>query len=342
MGSMQVPVNSPGAIALAAYRPRPDLFRRQLQSIAAQTVSDWICVISSDSDTDEIRQLVDEFVPGDARFRVIDTGGERLGFYLNFERALRAVPPEARWVALADQDDYWYPEKLQTLIPLLGTHDMVSGQARLVQHPSGDVLGVTERRNGTTTQMTLSNQFTGSLSVIRTSVLDVAIPFPQLNSRAAAHDHWLAVCAGALGSTRVIDDVVQDYVQHDANVFGDPTSMAPPSGWRASLANARRMSVDASGSAGVRGILRTTFDVYVGWRQLMVDTLQVRTPVRVPESLVTGFSGHRRLRDALRLLRAARRADYVPPQFALQYVASWICGALTGGRRRITRLARSR
>lgn len=341
MGSVPVPVTSPGAIALAAYRPRPDLFRRQLQSIAAQTISNWTCVISSDSDTDEIQRLVDEFVPGDTRFEVIDTRGERLGFYLNFERALRAIPRDSEWVALADQDDYWYPGKLESLLPLLKDHEMVSGQARLVRHPSGDVLGVTERRNGTVAQITLSNQFTGSLSVLRASLLDVAVPFPRLNSRAAAHDHWLAVCAGALGRTRVIDEVVQDYVQHDANVFGDPTSMAPPSGWRASLTNARRMSVDASGSAGVGNIMRTTFDVYVGWRQLMADTLRIRTPESVPASLGLGFSGRRRLRKTARILRCALRDGYVPRPFAIQYAASWICGALTGGRRRITQIARS-
>ncbi|WP_454112203.1 glycosyltransferase [Microbacterium aurum] len=336
-----MPVTTPGAIVLAAYQPRAELFRRQLQSIAQQTVTEWTCVISSDSDPDDIRRLVEEFVPGDHRFVILDTAGERLGFYLNFERALQSIPPNARWVALADQDDEWYPDKLETLVPLLDEHVMVSGQARLVHHPSGAVLGMTTRQNASAERIALSNQFTGSLSIIRRSLLDVAMPFPRLSTRAAAHDHWLAVCAGHVGTTGVVDVVVQDYVQHDANVFGDPTAMAPPSGWRSSLANARRMSQDSTGSSGLRGMLQTTFDVYVGWRQLMADVLEVRSAPDTENALTAGFSRRRRLRSILRILRSARRTDYVPTQFRVQYLASWMCGAITGGRRRIARLSRS-
>ena len=39
----------------------------------------------------------------------------KLGFYGNFERALSLVPANAELIALADQDDEWYPEKLEVL-----------------------------------------------------------------------------------------------------------------------------------------------------------------------------------------------------------------------------------
>ena len=65
-----------------------------------------------------MRRLVAEIVGDDPRFEVIGWD-DNLGFYLNFERLLLAVPDDAAWVALSDQDDRWYPDKLERLVPLL-------------------------------------------------------------------------------------------------------------------------------------------------------------------------------------------------------------------------------
>lgn len=326
---------TPGAIVMAVYEPDPELFRRQIRSIAAQTIPDFICVISPDSDPAPIRALLDQAAPGDERFTIVDTGGERLGFYLNFERGLLSVPPETEWVALADQDDWWYPEKLEVLLPHLATYGMVSGQARLVQYPSGAVLGTTERRNGSLERLMLSNQFTGSLSVLRREVLELALPFPRLSTRAAAHDHWLAVCAAATSGTHITSDVVQDYVQHSANVFGDPTSMPSRPSVLQSWRNARKMSRSAEGGDGVLAVVRTTFNVYVGWRQAMTVTLaRRRDDAASLDVLERSFGSRRRLRALVPNLRAAVRDGYVPRGFALQYLASWMCGTISPRRRR--------
>lgn len=316
-----------GAIVMAAYEPDPELFRRQIRSLAAQTITEFECIISPDSDPAPLAALLAEAAPGDTRFRILETGGERLGFYLNFERALEAVDRNAAWVALADQDDWWYPEKLEELVPLLDHYAMVSGQARLTEYPSGRELGVTRRHDASLAQLMLSNQFTGSLSLIRAGLLDLALPFPRLNTRAAAHDHWLAVCAAATDGTHITDDVVQDYVQHSANVFGDPASMAPARSLRASIANARRMSRVAEGRAGLGAVLRTTFNVYVGWRETMSRTLEERLGATAAvTALDAAFGSRRRLRHLAPLLRTAVREGYVPVGFAVQYISSWVSG----------------
>ena len=49
------------------------------------------------------------------RFRLIEND-QRVGFYHNFERALNNVPDECSFVALSDQDDFWYANKLTTLV----------------------------------------------------------------------------------------------------------------------------------------------------------------------------------------------------------------------------------
>ena len=65
--------------------------------------------------------------------RAVVDNAERLGFYFNFERALGLVPPEAEAVALCDQDDEWYPDKLATLLAALREgHTLVYSDQRIV------------------------------------------------------------------------------------------------------------------------------------------------------------------------------------------------------------------
>ena len=72
---------------------------------------------------------------GDRRRRprfVLSRSPRRLGFYRNFERALALVPAEAGYVALADQDDVWHPDKLAALLGALGGAQLVYSDARVV------------------------------------------------------------------------------------------------------------------------------------------------------------------------------------------------------------------
>jgi glycosyltransferase involved in cell wall biosynthesis len=326
-----------GAIVLAAYEPDEELFRRQLTSLQAQTRRDWECVIAVDGDPEPIAEMVERITGADQRFRVVGDG-VRLGFYLNFERGLRAVSPDVEWVALCDQDDRWDHDKLDTLLPHLAEVSLVSGQARLVTYPAEQVTGTTERRDEGPIATVLSNQFTGSLCVFSTELLPTALPFPRSSTRAAAHDHWLAVVAGAYRGTRITEDVVQDYVQHQSNVFGDPSRDAGRRGLRHSWLNARDLAKKYEGSASIRSLLRTTFWVYVGWRQLMVDTLRARRPDFPDHERIGQLFGRTRRRRLIdRVLKAARRDGYVPADFVTQYRASWFAGALSGGRAAVAR-----
>lgn len=325
-----------GTIVLAAYSPDPELFRRQLASLRAQTVENWECVISVDGDPAPVAALVEEITEGDGRFRIVGDGS-RLGFYLNFERGLLAVSERSRWIALCDQDDRWDADKVERLLPHLDEVSLVSAQARIVSYPSEMETGRTARQDHGSLFTLLSNEFTGSLCLFAPELLATALPFPRASTRVATHDHWLAVVAAAHRGTRIVDDVVQDYVQHDANVFGDPSRLGGGS-IRQSVRNIRDQAERYEGSRSPRAIARMTFWTYVGWRQLLVDTLDRRIPAsRVDARRDRIFGDDRRFRAASALLRVARRRGIVPARFALEYRASWLCGAVSGGRRAVRR-----
>lgn len=332
----------PGAIVLAAYQPDPILFARQLRSLQSQTVADWECVISVDGESEAVFKVVAENVGDDPRFRIV-ADGTRLGFYLNFERGLREALPGASWIALCDQDDHWYPEKLETLLPHLEDVALVSGQARLVTYPDDVTTGYTRRRDLGASFTLLSNQFTGSLCVLRADLARLSLPFPQMSTRAAAHDHWMAALAGASGGTRIVDQTVQDYVQHASNVFGDPSRMGsshPLHVARTAVRNATAFTRRYENSATPAAALRMLFKVYVGWRQLLADEARDRV-AGFDSELDLCFASSRRLGAVLRLLREARRAGFVERRFVAEYLASWGAGALVGGRRSVRELAGS-
>lgn len=210
------------AICMATHKPPPALLRRQLNSIRAQTHRKWVCVISDDCSDPQRFEALEEAVAGDTRF-VISRSPQRLGFYRNFERALELAPPSAGYVAMADQDDVWHPDKLATLIDGLGDAQLVYSDARIIDTGGRLVSGTywPHRRNNHTSMSSLlvANSVTGAASLFPRELLDDALPFPP-GQFAHFHDHWVALCALALGDIAYVDRPLYDYVQHGGAVLG--------------------------------------------------------------------------------------------------------------------------
>ncbi|SDQ79630.1 glycosyltransferase [Microbacterium sp. cf332] len=328
---------SRGYVVLAAYRPDPELLRRQLLSIQAQTLEDFVCLISADGEPADVESLVHDIVGEDGRFRVIGFE-DRSGFYGNFERGLSAVPADAAWIALSDQDDYWYPAKLATLVPHLARATVVAGQARVVTYPEGRVVAATTARKDTAPlAFFLDNQFTGGQMVFLPAALRVALPFPRLSTPAEVHDHWIAVCGAAIGGARVLDEVVQDYVQHGNNVIGESTGGVS---LRRSIRTARSIAERFEGSDGVAGVLRATYRVGAGWRETMAEALSTRlpgNPIAERARRLYG-AGRRDMRTARAVIQMAVRGQ-VSYRSALEYLAGGVAGALVRMRRGSDRAA---
>lgn len=211
------------AICMATHNPRLDLFERQIESIRAQTHRRWLCVISDDASGSRALRGIRRVLGDDPRF-ALHPSQQRLGFYRNFERALSLAPAEATHIALCDQDDRWYPERLESLLSSLGDRETLAYSDMRIVTPGGELLSETywkHRRNNWTDLGTLliGNTITGSASLFRHSLLEYLLPFPPRVGR-AFHDHWLALVALACGTVRYLDRQLQDYVQHPDAVIG--------------------------------------------------------------------------------------------------------------------------
>ena len=216
------------AICMATFEPPLHLLRVQLDSIRAQTHTEWICVISDDASSPERLAAMRELIGNDERFR-FRPNERRVGFYGNYERALAAVPPEAGFVALADQDDRWYPEKLETLIDAIDEHDLAYADMRVVSHDNSVISGTywSRRRNNYTdlASLLVGNTVTGAASLFRADLLDRALPFPPPRGD-AYHDHWIALSAMTRRGLAYVDRPLQDYVQHGGAAQGHEAANA--------------------------------------------------------------------------------------------------------------------
>jgi GT2 family glycosyltransferase len=269
------------AICMTTYEPRLDLFAIQVESIKAQTHPDWICLISDDGSSPDRLTAMRGVIGDDPRLVLVENQ-RRLGFYGNYERVLGMVPPEADLIALADQDDRWYPEKLEALIAGLGDRDLVYGDMRIVRE-DGSLASHTywsRRRNNYTDLMSLlvGNTVTGAASLFRADLLKRALPFPPRRSD-GYHDHWIALVAMTRNGLAYVDRPLQDYVQHTESAQGHEQANAG-----ASYLQLRLVAVLAwqglgvlIGRRGVKGWASRYFGMYVR-TVIWARVLQMRSP----------------------------------------------------------------
>ncbi len=93
----------------------------QLQSIANQTHRNWHLIASDDGSTDESLSILRAFSekhPGQVEI----LAGPCRGHAANYLSLLRNLPDDPGWIAFADQDDVWLPEKLDHGIAALRAH----------------------------------------------------------------------------------------------------------------------------------------------------------------------------------------------------------------------------
>lgn len=211
------------AVCMATHEPDPELLRAQVESLKAQTDERWVCVVSDDASSPERFAALREIVGDDERF-VVSRSETRLGFYRNFERALRLAPPGAELVALCDQDDRWYADKLATLRAALGDAQMVFSDQRLVER-DGRVRRASlwegrENDHASLASLLVANSVTGAACLMRRDVVERGLPFPDAPG-IQFHDHWLGLVALAGGEVAYVDRPLYDYVQHADAVFGE-------------------------------------------------------------------------------------------------------------------------
>lgn len=247
-------------------------------------------------------------VGDDRRFEIVEFP-DNVGFYRNFERILELVPRAASWVALADQDDRWFAEKLATLTPALAHASLAFCQVVVAAPGHGREGEVTQRRAVGLAADMIDNQVTGSACVFRGELLEMALPFPEPTDL-AFHDHWLGVCALVSDGVFEEPEPLQVYVQHQGNVIGEERRRSLPGRVLDMVAKARGRS---------SGALAYLSDHRWGWRVNMARRLlSTSAAVRGEDAAVLRAFGRGRISPALiRIVGKAVAVRDAPPARAV-------------------------
>jgi glycosyltransferase involved in cell wall biosynthesis len=206
----------------------------QLNSFTLQSRPPDELVVCDDGSQDSTLEILDTFSK-QAPFPVrVYRNPARIGYVRNFEQAIRRCDGEL--IALSDQDDIWYPNKLSLLCAALERDDVVGGafsngnlidsHSRLVRgnlwrnfkfnakeqerFQSADALGVLLRRN-VVTGMTLA---------FRSDLREKLLPIPA----SWEHDSWIAVLLVLSSRLKMLPDRLVQYRIHPQQKIGVPLS----------------------------------------------------------------------------------------------------------------------
>lgn len=203
--------------------------QRQLDSLAAQTLAPAELIISDDHSEDDTIPIVERFAKTVSFPVRIYRNDIRLGYRENFMRASSLCRSEL--IAFCDQDDYWYPDKLEA------TSAPFDNDEVLLAYHNADVVTEAGTRIGSLSGYAAerpvlppmwSGPWLSSLGftqIFRNSLLPFSDLWPMsvdynYDNQPLAHDQWFFFLASVFGRIAYLDQPLVAYLQHERNFHG--------------------------------------------------------------------------------------------------------------------------
>jgi glycosyltransferase involved in cell wall biosynthesis len=247
-----------------------------LESLDAQTHSDWRLWVRDDGSADDSVSLVEAWARKDPRITLLHSGGPRGGAGRAFAWLLERVPADAAYVMCADQDDVWLPRKIARTLevmraeeqrvpqgtPVLVHTDLVVVDAALQPvHPSFWRFSGMTPEPATLRRLVVRNFTTGAAMMLNRALVDRVGEAP---ADAVFHDWWYALVAAAFGRVVALGEPTILYRQHGANAVGARDSRirlaALPAAIRSALAERRLFRRGLQQSAAQAGAFLHRYD----------------------------------------------------------------------------------
>ncbi|WP_268949972.1 glycosyltransferase family 2 protein [Pseudomonas syringae] len=217
------------AILMCTYNGAAYL-HEQLESLHAQTFSNWTLYVSDDASTDGTLEILADYQHrwGERRIMIFD--GPRQGFGKNFVSLIKRPEVKACYYAFSDQDDVWFSDKLQRSVELLESVDkqtpgLYCSRTRLIDK-TGKVIGFSPRfRRPPSFRNALVQSIAGANTMMVNHAARKVLMLVPEDATIVAHDWLTYIIVSACGGKALYDDKPSlDYRQHDGNLIGANTS----------------------------------------------------------------------------------------------------------------------
>ena len=211
-------MNQKISVCMATYNGST-FIKSQIESILIQISNDDELVICDDSSTDNTVELIQSYKDSRIKLFINDVN---LGHVKNFEKAICLA--SGTIIALSDQDDIWYPDRLKLMKDKL-IHD----EQNILVVSNFDavdcLLTLTPFRGVTQQPMSriarLIGIFIGKIPyfgctfLMRKDLVALSTPFPHF---VEAHDIWIGLIANTYGKTVHIEESTLKRRIHDNNL----------------------------------------------------------------------------------------------------------------------------
>ena len=186
--------------------------KEQLDSILSQISVDDEVIISDDSSTDKTLEIIKSY--NDFRLKVLENNHFKSPIF-NLENALKQAKGD--YIFLADQDDVWYPNKVEKLLLCLTDYDCVVSDATVVNSDMTVIhesfMAINHSRKGFVNNL-IKNGFLGCCMAFSSSLLKIVLPFPK---NIPMHDSWIGLNATLKGKVLFLDEPLIYYRRHESN-----------------------------------------------------------------------------------------------------------------------------
>lgn len=208
--------------------------QEQLDSLSAQTRLPDECIICDDGSQDDTREILKNYArtaPFPCR---IEENPSNLGTTANFEKAISLCRGDI--IALADQDDIWFPQKVKTIEErFLASPDLVAvfSDGTLISESSESLPGALWRSHtfdAVKQRAFVVNAFdvllrrpfvTGAAFAFHSRYRALLLPIPKRQM----HDYWISLLLSACGKIELIPEPLIRYRWHPSQQMGLPKPM---------------------------------------------------------------------------------------------------------------------
>ena len=247
------------AVLLSTYNGEKFL-AEQIDSLLAQSHKNFILLVRDDGSHDRTVPILESYaLDHSVQIRLLSHDGKNLGasggfaFLVDYViKNKESLGLTSSYMMFCDQDDTWFPEKIEKLLaamlaaeadsdsalPIIVHSDLevVSEQNTVIAKSLISYQGLEIKRNSFP-NLVISNLVTGCTALINQSLALKALPIPE---DAIMHDWWLALVATAFGKTVYLNIPLVHYRQHGNNAIGakefTKVSVVSMSLWRRTLA----------------------------------------------------------------------------------------------------------
>lgn len=203
--------------------------REQIESILSQTHQDWRLLIRDDGSSDGTMDRLKDYLGSyPQKMVLVEDHKGHLGACQSFAALLNHSTSD--YVAFCDQDDIWFPEKIELTLnrmtrlettcdkPALVHTDVkvVDENLRLLSDSFWKYQRVNPDRKNLN-HLLIQNNVTGCATMINRRLKEISLPIPP---GAIMYDWWIALVASALGVIDYIDTPTMRYRQHSRSDTG--------------------------------------------------------------------------------------------------------------------------